>query len=101
MAPGVYYTCALLEGGRVRCWGSNDKGQLGYREGSRDSADTVARPSKDVAVGGRAIDLAAGGEHTCALLKGGRVRCWGANDRGQAGVEARDLDGAIVDARVW
>ena len=39
-------------------------------------------------------DLAAGGEHTCALLVDGRVQCWGASWWGQLGdgsVSARSL----------
>src|SRR4030095_7692789 len=30
LAAGSTYTCALLDTGRVRCWGSGDNGRLGY-----------------------------------------------------------------------
>ena len=29
LAPGQSHTCALLDAGSVRCWGRNDRGQLG------------------------------------------------------------------------
>lgn len=38
-----------------------------------------------VAIPARAVELAAGGGHTCAVLSDGTLSCWGANDRGQLG----------------
>jgi len=77
-APG--HTCVLLEGGRVKCWGEGNLGRLGYG----DTTDRL-EPQEDVAVGGVTIELAVGLAHTCALLAGGHVRCWGANNQGQLG----------------
>jgi alpha-tubulin suppressor-like RCC1 family protein len=39
----------------------------------------------DVDVGGSVMEIAAGGNHTCALLTNGHVRCWGDNAVGQLG----------------
>ena len=33
----------------------------------------------------RVVDIAAGASHTCMLLAGGQIRCWGLNDSGQLG----------------
>ena len=82
---GGGFSCALLESGLIKCWGQNDSGQLGL--GNRE---TIGSQSGDVLnsikLGGRAIDLFTGGHHSCALLKEGRIRCWGYNRYGQLGL---------------
>jgi cysteine-rich repeat protein len=74
-------TCVILETGAVRCWGKNDFGYLGY--GHDDWV--FAWNADDLDLGGRAVQLAGGFHHTCALLDTGAVRCWGANYLGQLG----------------
>ncbi|TXC75222.1 hypothetical protein FRC91_13245 [Bradymonadales bacterium TMQ1] len=90
---GGLHTCALLEGGRVRCWGDNRFGQLGY--GHRRSVGTEAPPSwaTDVYLGGKAVAIEASNYHTCALLEDDTMRCWGFNDFGQLGYGHTDLIG--------
>jgi alpha-tubulin suppressor-like RCC1 family protein len=53
----------------------------------------VALPSSGVGIP-IARALAAGGDHTCAALGDGRLRCWGADDRGQLG-DDRVLDPGV------
>ena len=36
------------------------------------------------------MQLAAGARHTCALLDGGAVACWGDNSHGQLGVGSKN-----------
>ena len=42
-------------------------------------AEAVSGPLTDVA------SVAAGGNHSCAVVSNQRVRCWGANEHGQLG----------------
>jgi cysteine-rich repeat protein len=85
LVAGLHHTCVLLEGGDVRCWGYNGYGQLGYGHVDIVGENEVPSSVNTVDVGGRAVQLAAGGRHTCALLEGGDVRCWGSNEYGQLG----------------
>ncbi len=86
---GGDHSCALLAGGTVRCWGANNYGQLGYGHTNPIGDDETPASAGDVDVGGTVIDLALGGSHTCALLAGGRVRCWGWGGYGQLGYGKR------------
>jgi len=59
--------------------GVNDIGQLG--DGT--TTDRYAPPTNDVLTG--VLAIAAGDEHTCALMTTGSIRCWGYNLYGQLG----------------
>jgi len=74
IAAGGSHTCALTTSGSVKCWGSNYSGQLG--NGNITNRVTPADVS-GLASGVSAI--ATGGDHSCALTKGGSVKCWGAH----------------------
>lgn len=85
-AFGRAHTCVLLESGRVRCWGAAGKGQLGYASTATIGDDEPIGGGGDVELGGRARFLAAGADHTCAILaETGAIRCWGSGDLGQLG----------------
>ena len=80
--------CALVHNGGAWCWGADQYGQLG------DGTSTDS--GVPVAVQGLPLNLAqiaAGFEHTCALLYAGTVRCWGNNNDGQLG------DGSTSDSK--
>ena len=93
IAAGGTHTCALLSGGTVQCWGGNDYGQLG--NGTNTGPETCNHPSLDpsacsttpVPVTGLSdvTAISAGDGHTCALLTGGMVQCWGWNYHGELG----------------
>ena len=85
LAAGQTHNCALLQHGRVRCWGAGEHGRLGYANTNNVGDDETPASAGDVNVGGEVTQLAAGGFHTCALLSNGCVRCWGLSDHGQLG----------------
>jgi len=85
IAIGGNHTCALLSTGNVRCWGSNESGQLGYGNTDTIGDDETPASVGDVDIGENVIEITAGILHTCALLSTGNVRCWGASKSGQTG----------------
>ena len=90
IAGGDEHTCALLDGGDVKCWGQNEYGQLGQgdtkdRGGApTDLGDNL--PPVDLGTGRKAVALTAGGGNTCVLLDNGQAKCWGYNNHGQLGL---------------
>lgn len=85
ISAGQWHTCAVLDTGAVRCWGINYAGQLGYGNTIDVGDDEFPDAVGDVPLGGTAVAITAGYEHTCALLDTGAVRCWGYNGFGQLG----------------
>jgi len=85
VSAGGSHTCALLEDGGVRCWGVGSDGRLGYGNEEDIGDDEAPTEVGDVDVGGQALQVAAAGYHTCALLEGGNVRCWGGGQWGRLG----------------
>ena len=86
ISVGNKHTCALLEGGCVRCWGDNKYGQLGQGNMEPIGDNETPRSVPPVSLGGPAKSIAVGYDFSCALMVGGDVRCWGHNDRGQLGL---------------
>jgi alpha-tubulin suppressor-like RCC1 family protein len=82
VAAGNQHSCVLSDQGAVYCWGANDEGQLG--DGTQTDSSTPVE-SLSLGRGRYAVSLAAGDEHTCAILDNGSVKCWGDNSYGQLG----------------
>jgi GH25 family lysozyme M1 (1,4-beta-N-acetylmuramidase)/alpha-tubulin suppressor-like RCC1 family protein len=91
LAVGSSFSCALLAGGEVQCWGSNEMGELGLGfDSNPPGPDDPAPPPATVEGLGEVVALHAAGNHACAEHADGSLLCWGSNEVGQLG------DGTIV-----
>ena len=87
VAVGDDFSCALMGGGTVECWGSNRMGQLGDGADAGHSTcmvntfpfpttwDCSWTPVRTLLTNIVALD--AGSVHACAIDGAGEVRCWG------------------------
>ena len=82
VVAGHYFNCALLSGGQIACWGSNQEGQLGNGEEGiakeKNTPQVIEGLSKVTA-------MSAYASFACAVTKAGKVHCWGSNYWGQLG----------------
>lgn len=74
------HSCAVTDAGHVSCWGWNSYSQLGRGVESSQAYAPAEVPGID-----DAVQVAAGGEHTCVRTRSGEIWCWGRNQLGQLG----------------
>ncbi|HWB73370.1 MAG TPA: DUF4215 domain-containing protein [Nannocystaceae bacterium] len=87
---GSDHTCALMMDNTVRCWGYRATGTPGYGHQSADfqvigDDESPSVPEALVDVGAPVVALRAAQDHTCAILDGGGLRCWGSSQNGRLG----------------
>ncbi|MFD0736187.1 RCC1 domain-containing protein [Planotetraspora mira] len=80
IAAGDEFSLARLGNGTVQAWGDNDNGQLG--NGMVGGINPLPAPVTGLT---GVVAVAAGSNHSLALLSNGTVRAWGDNASGQLG----------------
>lgn len=83
LSLGYLHSCAITTAGAVKCWGLNDKGQLGD-----GTTTTRLTPVNVVGLSAGVVGLSVGVYHSCALMTSGGVKCWGYDALGQLGNDA-------------
>jgi len=84
--------CALLDNDQLKCWGNNWLGQLGSGDKNNlgDDPEEMGDKLNPVSLGAvKAIAVSAAESHTCVVLQGGTVKCWGSEEFGQLGQDKR------------
>ena len=85
IALGTQHACAMTDDGRVLCWGRNGDAVV------TGAVDSAPHPTPvEVKLPKAAAHVASWSDHACAILAGGDLYCWGANDYGQCGVGGAD-----------
>jgi alpha-tubulin suppressor-like RCC1 family protein len=79
LAAGYYHTCAINNGGQLKCWGYNDYGQLGNNTTTNSSVAVAVSNLSNV------TRLGNGYKHSCAATNAGAAYCWGYNTYGAIG----------------
>ncbi len=85
-------TCVVTTAGAVKCWGRNQRGQLGDGTTTHRSAPVAVS-----GLGSGVVAVAAGDLHTCAITSQGSLKCWGSNSQGALGNGSNTSSSVPVD----
>ena len=101
-----YHGCAIVTGGRLKCWGQGAFGALGHGSGDNlgDEPGEMgdALPFVDLGAGRTVKQVMAAVWTTCAVLDDDTAKCWGWNGNGWLGLgdtnDRGDAAGEMGDA---
>lgn len=80
VSVGWQHACAWNQSGQARCWGYNHYGQLGHGVSGGSQTQPVEVTGLTTVQA-----MTTGNSHTCALVAGGEIYCWGGNGYRQLG----------------
>ena len=85
ISAGGIHTVAIDEEGKAYTWGNNEFGQLGDGTTTNSVLPICISDKDNELKGKKIISISAGGYHTVAIDKEGKVYTWGDNEVGQLG----------------
>eukprot|EP01083_Nonionella_stella_P252133 869096_1 len=89
IVTGRYHSCALSTSNKVKCFGRNKYGQLGYGDTNNrgDASNEMGDSLLEIDLGTSfsPMQIVTGRYHTCALSTSNKVKCFGRNKYGQLG----------------
>jgi len=89
VALGQQHTCAMVSAtantSLIKCWGYNNKGQLGYGDTANRIFPLTALPFVNLGAGRTVKLISSGYNFVCAILDTSKVKCWGDGFYGQLG----------------
>lgn len=94
VSSGFAFTCAVTSGGALKCWGSNNYGQLGDNSLGTPLSGQRWTPVDVVGLASGVKSVTTGGHHACAVTNAGGLKCWGFNGSGRLG------DGSTLDSGI-
>ena len=95
ISMGTGFACALLDTSGVACWGFNSNLQLGVTGGLM----WTDVPVEVTGLSGVSA-ITSGREHTCAIVTGGTMKCWGRGAHGRLGDGATSNSTPVAVDRV-
>lgn len=99
VSAGAFHTCTILDDGSIKCWGAFvDSGTWAAPAftpfhpiiGDAPNEMGDALMPLELGLGRRAIAMASGNGHMCAILDDRSVKCWGIDKNGSLGRGAPD-----------
>ncbi|MEQ9497691.1 MAG: hypothetical protein RIT81_12555 [Deltaproteobacteria bacterium] len=100
VCAGYRFSCAVILGNQLRCWGYGEFGELG--QGATTSIGDGVGPSiiaaGSVNVGAPVRSVSCGFFHVCAVTTSDAVRCWGLGANGRLGHDSTDNIGLTAGA---
>jgi alpha-tubulin suppressor-like RCC1 family protein len=104
LVTGNHFSCVLMADHSVKCWGANERGQLGIGNTSHiglnpsEMGTGLAASLVTAADGVYPVSVAAGAEHACATLSNNKLKCWGSSTDNATGLKALGVTGDQTSA---